>query len=102
MRFRRLGVSCWGTALLLVGCQTPEAPVVAPVAPAKATVAKSQAAPVDQDAADEAIRLQYRRIRAKELIEEAKILRLKHQFGEASKKMDEATKLLEGLPEEAE
>ncbi len=100
MRFCRLATLSWGIALLLVGCQAPEAPVVAPVAPAKTSLAKPEAVPVSQDAADEAIRLQYRRVRAKELVEEARILRLKHQFGEASKRMDEANKLLEGLPEE--
>jgi len=69
------------------------------MAPVHSRTVTAQAV-TDQAAADEAIRLQYRRVRAEELVEEAKILRQKHQFNEAGRKMDEASKLLEGLPEE--
>jgi hypothetical protein len=49
---------------------------------------------------NEAVRLQYRRMRAKELVQEAKILQRKQRYAEASAKMAEAQKLLEGLPEQ--
>ena len=94
----RLGTLTWGAAILLAGCQSPptSAPPIAPI-PARTATAQAVA---DQTAADQEIRLQYRRVRAKELVEEAKVLRLKHQLKEAAQKMDEASKLLEGLPEE--
>lgn len=97
-RICRLGTFACGAAILLAGCQSPDAPAPA-IAPVQPRAAMAQAV-TDQAAADEAIRLQYRRVRAKELVEEAKALRLKHQFNEAGRKMDEASKLLEGLPEE--
>jgi hypothetical protein len=49
---------------------------------------------------NEAVRLQYRRTRAKELVEEAKVLQLKHRYAEASEKMAEAQGLLKDLPQE--